>query len=128
MRSKNTFRPSGLAELRDGKRMEQSLLNGKGERRKYAHGSSHFLAYLHVAECRRWKADVAKKSARRSATFNISLFSAFTALGDTSDADYVEEEAESSGAGSSYASESEGEREAGAVQQEPARRVNHPHR
>lgn len=33
MQSKNTFTPSGLAELRDGKRTDQSLLNGKGERR-----------------------------------------------------------------------------------------------
>jgi hypothetical protein len=86
------------------------------------------LAYLHVVECRRWKADFAKKSARRSATINISLFTVQHALGDASDPDYVEEEAESSGAGSNYASEREGEREAGPVRQESARRVDHPHR
>jgi hypothetical protein len=83
------------------------------------------IAYMHVAECRRWKADFARKMARRSAPVNISHLTVQRALGDN----YAEEEAESSGAGSSDASESEGEREAGAVQHEQARRVNlTPHR
>ncbi|KAH9044696.1 hypothetical protein EDB85DRAFT_1910738 [Lactarius pseudohatsudake] len=76
----------------------------------------------------RWKADFAKKMARRSATVNISLLRVQHTLGDASDADDAEEEAESSGAGSSDGSEVEGGREAGAVQQELARRVNNPHR
>ncbi|KAH9065950.1 hypothetical protein EDB87DRAFT_1594004 [Lactarius vividus] len=76
----------------------------------------------------RWKADFAKKTARRSTTINAPLFGVQHALGDASGADYAEEEAESSGAGSSDASEDEGEREAGAVQQELTRRVNNPHR
>ncbi|KAI9462357.1 hypothetical protein BJY52DRAFT_1256453 [Lactarius psammicola] len=73
----------------------------------------------------RWKTDFAKKMARRNATVPFTMQHA---SGDASDVDYAEEEAESSEAGSSDASGGEGEREAGAVQQEPARRVNHPHR
>ncbi|KAF8272924.1 hypothetical protein EI94DRAFT_1717035, partial [Lactarius quietus] len=69
----------------------------------------------------RWKADFAKKLARRSAAANISLITVQHALGD----DHAGEETESSGSG---ASGSEEEREAGAMQHEPARRANQPHR
>ena len=125
MQLKNTFTPSGLAELMAGKRTDQSLLNGKGERRKHACLIRRFLlAYMHVAECRRWKADFARKMARRSPTVNISHSTVQHALSN----EYAEEEAETSGAGSTYASESEGERDAGVVQHEQARRVNHTHR